>query len=61
MSVQSKKEKEWKNKQQLMFLSERALHGNAKVMMGSARILKSSCAWAVFVKIEKAQKPGRTP
>lgn len=62
MSVQGKKEKGWKNKQQLILPSERVLHGNVKVKMGSARILKSSyVGGAIFVKKEKAQEPERTP
>lgn len=61
MSVQSKKKKGWENKQQLVLPSEGMFHGNVKVKMGSARILKTSCVWGIFVKKEKAQEPGRTP
>lgn len=58
MSVQGKKEKRWKNKQQLMLPSKRVLHDSIKVKMVSVRILKSSCVRGTFVKKEKTQSQG---
>lgn len=61
MLTQGKKEKGWKCKQQLISPSKRALNGKANMKTGSARTLKSSCVWGIFIKKEKAQEAGKTP
>lgn len=61
MSVQGKKEKGWKNKQQLILPSERVLHGNVKVKTGSARILKSSYVGGESLSKKRKLKSQRGP